>query len=386
MKKLLCAVSALMMTSLTLTACSDANATEKTELKKILWEHAGDLEPQKGFEKNIGTAGLLSGKAGDYIIVGGGANFPEKSPAEGGAKKNYPDVYVLEAKDGKLNQVDHTTLKYEIGYGSSITTEEGVYYIGGSPDEKEADNVTLFTTNEKGKLSSKSIGDLPFTFSDGVSVKSDNNIYVGLGKQNGEPSNKFYKFDIKTGKTEELAPIPGEATRNQAVSQVLNGDIYVFSGGDKIAYTDGYKYNIKENTWSKVSDVQIEDEKISLLGANSVKLNEDEMLVIGGFNKEIYDDAVKNLNSLKDEELAKFKEKYFGTDPQEFNWNKKTLIYNSAKDEWKSIGEIPFEAPCGEGLILDEDYIFSINGEIKPGTRTNRTYSGTLVFELDSSI
>ena len=116
-----------------------AGTTSKTQngnsnVERILWEHAGDLEAQIGYEKNIGTAGMLAGKTGDFIIAGGGANFPDKPVAEGGAKKFYPDVYVLKEENGRLEQVNHTKLKYEIGYGSSISTEEGVYYIGGSSD------------------------------------------------------------------------------------------------------------------------------------------------------------------------------------------------------------------------------------------------------------
>lgn len=351
------------------------------QLKRILWEHAGDLEAQKGYDINKGTAGLLAGKSGEYIIVGGGANFPDEPVQKGGAKKHYPDVYVLKQEDGRLKQVNHTTLDYEIGYGSSITTDEGIYYVGGSPDEKEGDNVTLFSTDENGELTVESIGDLPFTFSDGIAVKKDNKIYVGLGKQNGQPSNKMYEFDIETKKTKELEAIPGEKTRNQSVAQLLGDSIYVFSGGDKIAYTDGYKYDIAKNTWSQVSNVKVGDEEISLLGASSVKLNDEEMLVIGGFNKTVYDYAVKTMDELKDEALAEFKNEYFGSDPFELRWNKKVLIYNASEDKWKSIGEVPFDAPCGEGLILDKDKIYSVNGEIKPGMRTNRTYVGTLTYK-----
>lgn len=251
-------------------------------------------------------------------------------------------------------------------------------------------NARLFTDLDKLKeddlfyiqvLDKKLEGDLPFTFSDGFAVKKDKDIYLGLGKQDGKASNKVYKFNVETGKTEELKEIPGEPTRNQAVAQLLGDDIYVFSGGDKIAYTDGYKYSIKDNSWTQVADVKIGSEEISLLGANSVKLNEDEMLVIGGFNKAVYDDAVKNLNTLKDESLAEFKKEYFERDPQDFAWNTKVLIYNSKNNEWKSIGDVPFNAPCGEALILDGDNIFSINGEIKPGIRTNKIYSGELIYK-----
>lgn len=356
-----------------------ASSSEKITGKRILWEHAGDLEAQFGQDKNIGTAGLLVGESGGYIIAGGGANFPDDPVAVGGAKKHYPDIYVLKQENGRLKQVKHTKLKYEIGYGSSITDDDGVYYIGGSPDAKEGNNVTLFSVDEKGKLKEKLIGDLPFTISDGIAVKHGNYIYVGLGKQDSKASNKMYKFDLKTKKTQEIASMPGEATRNQAVAQVLNDEIYVFSGGDKVAYTDGYKYNMKKNKWEKVSDVKVDGKKISLLGASSVKLNNEEMLVVGGFDKTVYDYAVEKLGTLQGDELADFKKKYFGADPSELRWNKKILIYNAKSNSWKSIGEIPFDAPCGAGVVLDGEKIYSINGEIKPGTRTNRTYVGTIL-------
>lgn len=357
------------------------NSTVKKEVNKILWEQGGELEAQKGHTKNIGTAGILAGKSNGFIIVGGGANFPKESALKGGKKVLYPDIYVLKPENGKLTQVSHTTLDYEIGYGNSITSDEGIYYIGGSSNEKEADNIILITANDKGEISKKHIGNLPFTLADGISVKHGKFIYTGLRKQNGTATNKFYKFDIETGKTTQLADIPGEATRNQAVAQALGDNIYIFSGGDKIAYTDGYKYDIKNNSWSKIADVKIGDEEISLLGANSVKLDEEKMLVIGGFNKKIYDIAVDKLGSLKDKELADFREAYFGADPFEFNWNKQILIYDSKINQWTSIGKIPFNAPCGAGLVIEGNNIYSINGEIKPGTRTNQIYSGTFIYK-----
>ncbi|MEO4053042.1 cyclically-permuted mutarotase family protein [Solibacillus sp. CAU 1738] len=357
-----------------------ANASEgENSVGKILWEHAGELEAQKGFEKNIGTAGVLSGSYKDYVIVGGGANFPYETVLNGGAKKHYSDIYVLKNDKNKLKMVEHTNLDHEIGYGSSVTTEKGVYYIGGSPEKDYADDITLLTVDKNEKLKVKKIGDLPFTINDGIAAEQDGKLYIGLGKQNGKDSNKLYEYDLKTLKTKELAPIPGESVRNQSVAQILNGDLYVFSGGGSIAYTDGYKYNIKTNKWSKVSSVKLGNKEISLLGANSVKLNKDEMLVIGGFNKGIYDNAVKNLGSLQGEELAAFRTKYFTADPYEFNWNKDMLIYNAKKDTWRSIGKVPFDAPCGEGLVLMGKNIYSINGEIKPGVRTNAIYSGTIV-------
>lgn len=365
--------------ALILGGCSSIGVKNPGVERKITWEHAGNLPAQKGFDKNIGTAGLLSGVLdGKYVLVGGGANFPYEPVAKGGAKQLYSDVYLLEEKDNKLVVVEHINLPNEIGYGASVTTKEGVYYIGGA-STPDADNDILFFNMKNGKLNVEKVGDLPFTFQNGGAVEKDGKLYVHTGKQAGKATNKMYEYDLTTGKTRELAPVPGEATRTQAVSQILNGKLYVFSGGDATAYTDGYKYDFDTNTWSKVAPVEIDGEGISLLGANSIRLNDKEMMVIGGFNKAIYDNAVKNLGTLKGKKLDEFKAGYFGADPAEFNWNRKVLIYNAEKDTWTSIGEIPFDAPCGEALALVGNKVFSINGEVKPGTRTDRMYTGTIL-------
>ena len=380
MKKFFVAVIVIMLVFVGNSGFKTSASGNAKSVKKITWEHAGELEAQKGFEKNIGAAGMLSGSYKNYVIVGGGANFPYETVLNGGIKQHYSDIYVLKKEKNKLTMVQHTNLDYEIGYGSSITTDEGVYYIGGSPEKEHADDITLLTVDKNKKLKVKKIGDLPFTISDGIAVKKGGKLYIGLGKQNGSDSNKLYEYDIKTSKTKELAPIPGEGARNQSVAQLLNGNLYVFSGGGSVAYTDGYKYNIEKNTWAKVASVTVGEKEISLLGANSVKLNNDEMMVIGGFNKEIYDNAVKNLNTLQGEELLAFRTQYFNADPYEFNWNKDIMIYNAKKDTWRSVGKVPFDAPCGQGLVLMGKDIYSINGEIKPGVRTNSMYSGTIFY------
>ncbi len=391
-------MTAVTLTALSCVACSGKSGAKETDaksestaqiqtqekdgmasVKKILWDHAGNLEAQEGFENNIGTAGMLHGVSNGYVIVAGGANFPEGGPETGGKKFTYPDVYVMKAQEGQLELVQHSVLDYKVGYGASITSDDGIYYLGGSPEEDKANKIMLLKADDSGKVTFEEVGDLPFAFSDGMAVLKDDKIYVGAGKQDGKASDKFYEYDIKTKETKELESIPGESTRTQCVSQILDDKIYVFSGGDAVAYTDGYCYDVNENKWTQVSDVKAGDTEISLLGAGSVKLNDSEMMVIGGFNKDVYDNAVHQLGTLKDDELQAFKNEYFGADPSELQWNKQILIYNAKTDEWRSIGEVPFDAPCGEALETVDGYIYSINGEIKPGTRTSAMYGGMFI-------
>ena len=343
----------------------------------LAWQSMGTLSPAEGQKENIGVAGLLQGTFGDYIIVGGGANFPAGGPLTGGAKVTYPDVYVLRAAEAGLTETDHAQMPYPVGYGVSATTPDGVLYFGGSTDESGARAVTRLTA-PNGKLRTETLPALPFALQNGVAAYDKDTVYLGGGKQDGVLSKKFYTYDIKTGMLTSLPDLPGEA-REQSVAEFLDGRFYVFSGGANVAYTDGYAYDPKTQTWTSVAAPNVNGTPVSLLGARAVRLNADEMLVVGGFNREIYDWAVSNLNTLQGEEKDAFRAHYFTMPPEDYHWNREILVYSAKADAWRSVGQLPFPAPCGEALVIARGALFSISGEVKPGVRSPRLYRGLFV-------
>ena len=343
----------------------------------LAWQSMGTLSPAEGQKENIGVAGLLQGTFGDYIIVGGGANFPAGGPLTGGAKVTYPDVYVLRAAEAGLTETDHAQMPYPVGYGVSATTPDGVLYFGGSTDESGARAVTRLTA-PNGKLRTETLPALPFALQNGVAAYDKDTVYLGGGKQDGVLSKKFYTYDIKTGTLTSLPDFPGEA-REQSVAEFLGGRFFVFSGGANVAYTDGYAYDPKAQTWTSVAGPNVNGTPVSLLGARAVRLNEDEMLVVGGFDREIYDWAVSNLNTLQGEEKDAFRAHYFTMPPEDYHWNREILVYSAKADAWRSVGQLPFPAPCGEALVIARGALFSISGEVKPGVRSPRLYRGLFV-------
>ena len=343
----------------------------------LAWQSMGTLSPAEGQKENIGVAGLLQGTFGDYIIVGGGANFPAGGPLTGGAKVTYPDVYVLRAAEAGLTETDHAQMPYPVGYGVSATTPDGVLYFGGSTDESGARAVTRLTA-PNGKLRTETLPALPFALQNGVAAYDKDTVYLGGGKQDGVLSKKFYTYDIKTGTLTSLPDFPGEA-REQSVAEFLGGRFFVFSGGANVAYTDGYAYDPKTRAWTEVKGPNVNGTPVSLLGARAVRLSADEMLVVGGFNREIYDWAVSNLNTLQGEEKDAFRAHYFTMPPEDYHWNREILVYSAKADAWRSVGQLPFPAPCGEALVIARGALFSISGEVKPGVRSPRLYRGLFV-------
>lgn len=136
-------------------------------------------------------------------------------------------------------------MPFEIAYGMSVTTKDGVYYIGGSTDAVGAKTITRLTTDVKGKLKIEKVGELPFKIQNGVAGYANGALYIGLGNQDGKASADFYKFDLKSKELTKLASFTG-ALREQSVSQILNNKLYVFGGGTNTALTDGYVYDIQK--------------------------------------------------------------------------------------------------------------------------------------------
>lgn len=360
--------------------CGCSTLQERPKIKT--WKLVGELPVPNGFNEQKGVAGSLAGVIGEYIIVAGGTNFPYKSVENGGEKVTYSDFYLMKQEGKEIKLIRHGDLLIETAYGTSISANDKIYYIGGTnKNGTSREIISLELSSDKTDIIVKKVGELPFEYYNGVAVLYEDDIYIVTGKQNNKLSKGFYKFSLKTKKTTPLKMFPGDA-RNQSVGQILNNGkenlLYVFGGGSSIAYTDGYAYSFKRDTWTKVKNVGIQNEDISLLGGSNIKLNDHRMLVIGGFNKDIWDEANLKLGTLKGEELKKYKKEYFNRKPKDYNWNKQMLVYNALNDEWKTIGEIPFLAPCGEALIRVGNIVYSINGEIKPGVRSKNIYRGII--------
>lgn len=68
-----------------------SNWDNKIHCRKTIKKFFGKLQEnyqlKKGYTENVGTAGLLHGVIGDYVVVGGGArSFPNEHLKNGGTR------------------------------------------------------------------------------------------------------------------------------------------------------------------------------------------------------------------------------------------------------------------------------------------------------------
>ena len=158
-----------------------------TQLK---WTNIATVAAQKGYENNIGTAGLVKGVLGNKLIFGGGANFPGGLPVDGGVKVNHKDIYLYEETADGVTLLDQIQFDYPLAYGPSAVHNDTLYYIA---NKTETSSELLAFTVVDNKLKVEVVDTLPLTIENVIAKVQDNKRYFGIGSINGSNNNELYE-------------------------------------------------------------------------------------------------------------------------------------------------------------------------------------------------
>lgn len=317
----------------------------------------------------LGFAGMYAGTVHGDLLVAGGANFPDKMPWEGGAKYWYDDIYVL-AK-GEVDWMKLAIkLPAKLGYGVTVSTENGIVLIGGSDDDNvPSDQVScLYKENAEWKI--KTLAPIPTPLANMCGELVDDYVFVAGGTIDveGNVSSAFYAYDIKNNVWKELGNVPGPKRIN-AISSMHEGAFYVFSGIEFVKQNDGglgrniltdaYRYTptfqkgqIVGGTWQGLAEMP----RGLAAGPVSVPVvNNRQILFFGGL----------------DQKTAQY------SDPKTHpGFLPEVFAYDLQEDSWEIVGQLPKNQMrlTLPGLLFGDDYLL-INGEVAPGVRTNTILS-----------
>jgi SSS family transporter len=334
----------------------------------LSWDRLPDLPDREGF------AGVFSGivKEGgeEFLVVAGGANFPEGRPWEDGKKVYYDTVYVLPLKEGGEWRVSEVKLPSKIGYGMSVSLESGAsWFMGGKNDEGCVADV-LEVTMSGGRLSFEKKASLPEVIAEGVSGVVGEDILVGAGT-NGEATGRMmYRFS--EGKWNELG-WPEEARgRMYAISGGKGGKFYLFGGRDLAEgeeeqedrifgldfLKDCWSLNVAEGTWKQLADLP---EARSAAPSMAVPVGASSLLMLGGVPVEFLREQVAARPELN------------GQGMEHPGFPASILSYNTVTDRWAEAGSLPLDgtfAPVTTPVVFWDGKVILPTGEIKPGVRS----------------
>lgn len=218
--------------------------------------------------------------------------------------------------------------------------------------------------------------DLPVGIKGGGGALIGDTVYVGLGSG----GDKFYRLNLKQPNAtwQEIATFPG-GDRNQPVVASVAGKLYVFGGlqkntkGELQLVNDAYSYNPTDNSWHKLPTRS----PLGLVGATGVT-HTDKVYVVGGSNLSIFNGYFQDYVAAGDDKVKKDSviNAYFNQRPQDYFFNITLFSYQPATNKWRNEGRLPFAGRAGAAVAVKGNTITVVNGEIKPGLRTDKVEQG----------
>jgi len=313
------------------------------------WEKLPALPDREGF------AGSFAGESGGVLIVAGGANFPDKRPWQGGAKRWYDSAFALEGPDARWRS--GFRLPRPIAYGVSVTTPRGVLCIGGGDARQHYRDVFLLRWTGA-TITTTAMPPLPgpCAFMCGAAVGDV--VYVVGGIETPDATaclNTLRTIDPSQAQPRwrELEPLPGPA-RILAVAGAARGGLFIFSGAALSAGADGkpvreylrdaWRY-APDRGWKRLAEMP---RPAVAAPSPAPLLAGDRLLVVSG------DDGAR---------LG------FKPETQHPGFPRDVLAYDVAADAWSRAGEAPFSLATAP-IAPWRDRVVIAGGEERPGYRS----------------
>lgn len=315
-----------------------------------------------------GVSAPFAGFIRNWLIVGGGCNFPTIPAAEGGEKAYYNQCYALDIHAASPRWTRISDLPCSVAYGCSVETPQGLVCIGGM----NADSCLTSVFRIQKDPSSESfrihqLPSLPETIDNASATMLNECIYITGGNQQLR-QNALYKLDLKTcDRWQKLPSFPGP----QRVQPILVNDgkkLYLIGGfqapsdsSASILSHDILCYTPQTDRWEYDSHIpyQGNKEKRCMAGGSGVQ-TDTHLILTGGVNYRIFKNALD----------GKAGKDYLTHAPSWYKFNNDILFYDFTHKTWTTKTNISGMARAGGILLHREGYLYMICGEIKPGIRT----------------
>lgn len=320
----------------------------------LAWRPLPPLPDREGF------AAPFAGASGGALLVAGGANFPDKRPWEGGTKRWYDTIWVLENESGPWRAGG--TLPAASAYGLSVSVPEGMICIGGGDATRHFDQVFRLTWKD-GRIARTDLPSLPglCAFASGALVGST--IYVAGGIDQPAATsclNTLWALDLARPAPhwQELPPCPG-GPRMLAVAGAAQGALYLFSGVKLHAGPDGkpVRQYLRDawcyaatKGWRRLADLP---RPAAAAASPAPLVDGGRLLVISG------DDATK-----------------VGFKPETAHpgFPRDVLAYDVQRDAWSVAGQVPFSRATVPTAVWGNEIVIP-NGEARPGYRSPEVWA-----------
>jgi len=357
-----------------------SNSSEKISLKGVEFP---SIPPAVGDSVQPGLAGPIAGTHGNFVFVGGGANFEDGLPWRGGKKKYHDEIFLMEktASGSFLWKQSSEKLPFAMAYPACLSISQGVVSIGGEDLDSPINDVFLFSFQD-GNVKRTSWPGLPVATSSAGTALIDSTIFVAGGLTSEGATSAFYSFDLNQPEKgwRILPELPVALSHAVVVSQNDSTEtcIYVIGGRNKTSEVSAFlssvwKYTPSKQKWTQEGEINSEGKPLGLSAGTGIAVGSHHIVLFGGdpgifFNRTERMNAV--LEKVSEEEKQKLwneKDAMLTSHP---GFSKDILAFNTLSKSWKKIGEMAGESPVTTTAFSWNGTIVIPSGEVRPGVRT----------------
>ena len=374
---------------LALTSCTE---TQKEQSMKI---DITTLTTQ-GLEGDLqkGVSAAYAALIDDNLLVAGGCNFPDKLGFEGGKKVFYDEILLFNKTQNQWQTIGK--LPEAAAYGVSVAIPDGYLWIGGQTATNSLANCYKVQYSKEKALTLNSFPALPEPLDNFSGASVGSKVFVAGGNASGKASNKVFYINTATDKEwKQLPDFPGDA-RVQPVLAAIEKDndtlLYVlggFFGGDATKTPAmGEKvlaFSLKQQQWHEVALQENPNKEIfSLTGATALAIDNRYIACFGGVNHSLFINTITDLYHLgKDTSLTDDQRKqknydymsHYMTQPiAYYKFNQECYLFDTHTKQWLVLNTQPDFARAGATLVGTPSEFYLIQGELKPGVRSPKTY------------
>lgn len=370
----------ILTAMITLNSCT-SGASEKITLSQAKFPA---IPPASGETVQPGLAGPVSGAYGNFLLVGGGANFENGLPWRGGTKVYHDEIYLMEKSSSGEYRWSQSAKKlaFPLAYPACVSTSEGILSIGGENQNGPVDHVFLFAIQDE-QLKTENLPGLPQAVSSAGAAAIGSNVFVAGGLTPAGATSAFYTINLqsKASGWKVLPELPLALSHAVVVSQSDGEEdcIYVIGGRNKTSevttfYSSIWKYKPSVQMWIPEGDILFEGKILGLSAGTGIAAGSEHILLFGG-DPGIYFNRTERLNNAiekaKDEnekqDLWNEKDKMLSSHP---GFSKDILAYDTRLKQWAKIGNLTEESPATTTAFMWNETVVIPSGEVRPGVRT----------------
>ena len=333
--------------ALCVVACN-TETMKVTDLKAI---------PDAAYAK--GVSAPFCGVVGDALVVAGGANFPDKSLLEGGAKRVYADIWAH--TDGEWAHVG--VLPDSTAYGATFAVDGALVLAGGNVCGTTTDKVYELTLRDRAAVL-RALPPLPVPMEQCGWTRDGDRLYLvgGVG------TTGVYACTVGEYVWTKLADLPEPLV--QPVAFASAGKLYVWGGfnPETLEVSDKglvISSEVEKSLWREAPSIP---DGGTFVGATGATLPDGRLAVVGGVNRAIF---ARALHNTPEDRIP-----YLSKEPAEYQFRQAVYAFDPAAGAWTLLGSDPACALAGPGVaVRPAGGLYVAGGELKPGVRSPRIFS-----------